>query len=215
MDMQWSDLIIGLAMTKQVGMCLKMISSSRKPRKFALCFKNAFRVRDPHAVLNVTLYEKNQCFKLENRILKRYRDIKMMYFVGLPRYLLPVTCKTLRVYFWLQPPWKEARGRKHRTPSSVSTSGNMGQSSEYHHWKARDRNMGFGFGMVFLSSVQAEIYVFPVWAAAILGSDCRFHGTVFVMKYTSSLIQQTGRQPLKFCVYHVYNVRWSFTLSIA
>jgi len=32
-------------------------------------------------------------------------------------------------------------------------------------------NIGFGFGMVFLYSVQAEIYVFVVWAAAILGSD--------------------------------------------
>jgi len=34
-------------------------------------------------------------------------------------------------------------------------------------------NIGFGFGMVFLSSVQAEIYVFPVCAAAIFGSDFR------------------------------------------
>jgi len=34
-------------------------------------------------------------------------------------------------------------------------------------------NIGFGFGMVFLSSVQVEIYVFPVWAAAILCSDFR------------------------------------------
>jgi len=34
-------------------------------------------------------------------------------------------------------------------------------------------NIDFGFGIVFLSSVQAEIYVFPVWAAAILGSDFR------------------------------------------
>jgi len=32
-------------------------------------------------------------------------------------------------------------------------------------------NIDFGFGMVFLSSVQAEIYVFPVGAAAILDSD--------------------------------------------
>jgi len=32
-------------------------------------------------------------------------------------------------------------------------------------------NIGFGFGMVFLSSVQAEIYVFSVWAFTILGSD--------------------------------------------
>jgi len=34
-------------------------------------------------------------------------------------------------------------------------------------------NNGFGFGMVFLSNVQAEINVFPVWAAAILCSDLR------------------------------------------
>jgi len=32
-------------------------------------------------------------------------------------------------------------------------------------------NIGLGFGMVFLSSVQAEIYEFPVWAATTLGSD--------------------------------------------
>jgi len=32
-------------------------------------------------------------------------------------------------------------------------------------------NIGFGFGMVFLSSVQVEIYIFPVWAAANLCSD--------------------------------------------
>jgi len=32
-------------------------------------------------------------------------------------------------------------------------------------------NIGFGFGMVFLSSEQTELYVFPVWAAAIFGSD--------------------------------------------
>jgi len=38
---------------------------------------------------------------------------------------------------------------------------------------------GFGFGMVFLSSVQAEIYVFTVWAAAILCSGFRQRGTVF------------------------------------
>jgi len=32
---------------------------------------------------------------------------------------------------------------------------------------------GFGFGMVFLSSVQADKYVFPVCVAAILCSDFR------------------------------------------
>jgi len=34
-------------------------------------------------------------------------------------------------------------------------------------------NIDFGFGMVFLSSVQGDIYVFPVWTAAILCSDFR------------------------------------------
>jgi len=34
-------------------------------------------------------------------------------------------------------------------------------------------NIGIGFGMVFLSSVEAEIFVFPVWAAVILGTDFR------------------------------------------
>jgi len=34
-------------------------------------------------------------------------------------------------------------------------------------------NIGFGFGIVFLSSVQAEIYVFPVCVAAILCSGFR------------------------------------------
>jgi len=34
-------------------------------------------------------------------------------------------------------------------------------------------NIDFRFGMVFLSSVQAEIYAFPVWAAAIFDSDFR------------------------------------------
>jgi len=39
-------------------------------------------------------------------------------------------------------------------------------------------NIRFGFGLVFLSSVQAEIYVFPVWVAAILCSG----RTVFHLK---------------------------------
>jgi len=34
-------------------------------------------------------------------------------------------------------------------------------------------NIGFEFGMVFLSYVHAEIHVFPVLVAAILGSDFR------------------------------------------
>jgi len=38
---------------------------------------------------------------------------------------------------------------------------------------AQTENIGFGFGMVFLCIVQAEIDVFPVWAAAIFGSDFR------------------------------------------
>jgi len=50
---------------------------------------------------------------------------------------------------------------------------NMGQDSEYHFEKSVAENIGFGFEIVFLSSLQAEIYVFPVWAAAILGSDCQ------------------------------------------
>jgi len=47
-----------------------------------------------------------------------------------------------------------------------------------HSWpsieKPKVENIGFGFGMVFLSSgglQAAEIYVFPVWATVILGSD--------------------------------------------
>jgi len=34
-------------------------------------------------------------------------------------------------------------------------------------------NIGFEFGIVFLSSVQAEIHIFPIWAAAIMCSDFR------------------------------------------
>jgi len=38
-----NEVIIGLAMTKQVGLCLKMKCSSRKPCKITLWFKMCFR----------------------------------------------------------------------------------------------------------------------------------------------------------------------------
>jgi len=49
----------------------------------------------------------------------------------------------------------------------------MGQVQSINTEKPVVENIGFDFGMVSLSSVQAEIYVFPVWATAILCSDLR------------------------------------------
>jgi len=58
-----------------------------------------------------------------------------------------------------------------RPPSWVPTASNMGQVQITTNEKPVVENIGFGFGMVLLSRVQTEIYVFPVWAANILCSD--------------------------------------------
>jgi len=51
------------------------------------------------------------------------------------------------------------------------------------------------------SSVQADICVFPVLAAAIFSYDLRLDETLFNLKNTSSLVPHTWEQPLKLCVY--------------
>lgn len=101
-------------MTQQVGLCLKMTCSRRKPRKITLRFKNAFRVKKYTYSAKCYIVREEPMFKLKNLVFKRNRYIKMIYFVKVT--MLPTSSYLKRIehLFMTATTEKEARGQKHR-----------------------------------------------------------------------------------------------------